>query len=185
MYDEFDNDIDWLAVYEKLAAYKDILHEGTPHEGSIPHSGRYPFGSGLAPYQREMTFNKKVNDLRKQGVSWAEIADGFGMSINQVRAKMSENNAMYKTAAFDIVKQMLDAGYERKDIAKETGMNYSTISSMIKSIEKGEERKERQILNTKAALKQVLDEGNPVDYGQGVERYLGVSQTLADRKSVV
>lgn len=177
MYDEFDKDIDWLAVYEKLAAYKDILHEGTPHEGSIPHSGRYPFGSGLAPYQREMTFNKKVNDLRKQGVSWAEIADGFGMSINQVRAKMSENNAMYKTAAFDIVKQMLDAGYERKDIAQETGMNYSTISSMIKSIEKGEERKERQILNTKAALKQVLDEGNPVDYGQGVERYLGVSQT--------
>lgn len=169
MYDE--ENIDWLAVYERLAS-SDILHKGTPHEGSIPHSGRYAWGSGLEPFRREMTFNNKVNELKKQGLSDAEIAKGFGMSINDVRAKKAANKAMWEEATAKVFREMLDAGYSVTDISKETGIKKSTITSAIKNLDK---RATNKLNIAKQALQDVLDEGYAVDYGQGVERYLGIS----------
>ena len=29
-----------------------LMHYGTPHQGSTPHSGRWPYGSGENPFQR-------------------------------------------------------------------------------------------------------------------------------------
>ena len=29
-----------------------LMHKGTPHEGMIPHSGRYEWGSGVHSFQR-------------------------------------------------------------------------------------------------------------------------------------
>lgn len=173
MYDNTDENIDWQAVYEKIAAH-DILHEGTPHEGSIPHSGRYPYGSGLEPYRKELAFNAKVNQLRRQGVTDAEIAKGFGMSINQMRAKMSANDEAWKTASQDAMEKMLEEGYSKRDIAKELDIPYPTVVSALNA---GDKRKKNKVLNTKQALQEVLDQGYAVDYGKGVERYLGVSET--------
>ena len=40
----------------------ELYHYGTPR-----HSGRYPWGSGKNPYQRNQDFLGRVNDLRKKG----------------------------------------------------------------------------------------------------------------------
>lgn len=49
---------------------KDILmHYGTPR-----HSGRYPWGSGENPYQRNGDFLSRVDELKGQGLSDTEIA---------------------------------------------------------------------------------------------------------------
>lgn len=168
----YDNEqVDWLAVYEKLAS-SDILHKGTPHEGSVPHSGRYAWGSGLEPFRHEMTFNRKVIELKKQGIPEAEIARGFGMSIDDMRAKQSQNEAAWQEATAKVFREMLDAGYSKMDIARETKIPYPTVVSAINNLDK---RKINKLELTKKALKDVLDEGYAVDYGQGVERYLGVS----------
>ena len=172
MHDEYD-EIDWLDVYEKLTSL-DICHEGTPHEGSIPHSGRYPYGSGLEPYRKEMTFNNKVNELRKQGVSWKEIAEGFGMSINQVHAKVSQNTEAWRVASSDTVAKMLEDGYSMREISTETGIPYPTVVTIANS---GEKRKETKVSNAMKAMRDTLDKGYAVDYGAGVERYLGISET--------
>lgn len=166
-----EENIDWLAVYEKLTS-QDILHEGTPHEGSIPHSGRYPYGSGLNQYQHVKDFNTEVNRLRKEGMSWAEIADGLGMSINQVRAKMTENTEIWKYQSALEFDRLLKEGYSATDVAKMTGLPSSTVYSAVKSLDK---RREMPVHNSKEMMKEVLDSGYCVDYGKGVEKYLGVS----------
>ena len=61
-----------------------ISHYGTPR-----HSGRYPWGSGETPFQHEPWFNAQVSDLRKEGMTEKEIADSFGMSINELRNRVS------------------------------------------------------------------------------------------------
>ena len=47
----------------------ELYHYGTPR-----HSGRYPWGSGENPYQRNQDFLGRVNDLRKKGMSEVDIA---------------------------------------------------------------------------------------------------------------
>lgn len=171
MYD-YDENIDWLAVYEKLAS-NDILHKGTPHEGSIPHSGRYPYGSGLEPYRKEMTFNAKVAQLRDQGIPDAQIAKGFGMSITAMKAKISQNKEEWKNATYSVIKQMIDDGYSINEISDETGLGYQTVISIRNA---GEGRASKKLANTKKALEDVLKDGYCVDYGDGVEQFLGVSK---------
>ena len=171
--DEIDG-IDWLAVYEKLTSI-DIRHEGTPHEGSIPHSGRYPFGSGLDAYQRAKTFNDEVNrKIKVEGYTWAEVAKEYGMTIDQIRAKMRVNTEMWNRGSAEAIERLQSEGYKPKDIAKQLGMQESTVRSAMANIEK---RKNTPLLNTKEALEAVLKDGYVVDYGKGVERYLGVSET--------
>ena len=177
--------IDWLAVYEKLTELQakenqmiipdenDILHEGTPHDGTIPHSGRYRWGSGLKPLQRAMDFNSQYNKLRREGLSDAEIAKGFGMSIDQMRAKKALNKEIWKSRSGAVMKEMLDHGYSVKQIALEIGIPEPTVRSAIKNIDK---RMDTPIQNTRDALKKILDEGYVVDYGKGVEQMLGVSE---------
>ena len=66
-----------------------LRHSGTPHEGPIPHSGRYPWGSGENPNQRPATFYEHVKAMRQQGLSDKEIADGMGMTIRELKARYS------------------------------------------------------------------------------------------------
>lgn len=49
----------------KLAKEEVIKHYGTPR-----HSGRYPWGSGGDPYQRNPDFLSRVETLKKSG--WKE-----------------------------------------------------------------------------------------------------------------
>ena len=62
----------------------ELEHYGTPR-----HSGRYPWGSGENPYQRNGNFVSHVKKLRTQGLTEVQIARGMGMTTSQLRAKMS------------------------------------------------------------------------------------------------
>ena len=62
----------------------ELTHYGTPR-----HSGRYPWGSGENPYQRNGNFVAHVTKLRKDGLSEVEIAKSMDMSTSQLRARMS------------------------------------------------------------------------------------------------
>jgi predicted transcriptional regulator len=107
-------------------------------------------------------------------MSDADIAKGFGMTINQMRAKITVNNETWRKYSIPIMEEMLAKGMSKTKIAEEVGLPYQTTVSILKDIDKA---KQTPVLNTKEALKAVLDEGYVVDYGKGVERYLGVSET--------
>ena len=58
----------------------ELQHYGTPR-----HSGRYPWGTGDDPEQRNKSFLGSVKDMEKQGISEAEIAKLKGMTSTQLR----------------------------------------------------------------------------------------------------
>lgn len=68
------------------------------HIGIVRRSGRYPWGSGENPYQRgSKAFLDQVSDLKKQGLSEAEIAKGLGITTTELRAaKAIAKNAKKK-----------------------------------------------------------------------------------------
>jgi DNA-directed RNA polymerase specialized sigma24 family protein len=148
---------------------KDLKHYGTPR-----HSGRYPWGSGEDPEQRNKSFLGRVDELKKKGLSEKEIADGMGLSIQQLRAKKSlAKNEIKKENIYKATK-LRDKGYSYTAIGKERGVNESVVRSWLDPV-----AKERSEANTTISnmLRKSVEEKGYVDVGSGVERHIGVSRT--------
>ncbi len=69
--------------------------EHLAHYGVKRRSGRYPWGSGGASPEstRNRDFLAEAAKLRKQGLSDAEIARGWGMTRNEFTAQRSIKRA--------------------------------------------------------------------------------------------
>ena len=100
----------------EYAAY--LMHYGTPR-----HSGRYPWGSGDNPYQRNANFRAHVLDLRHQGMSDAEIARGMGMTKNELVAAMSKARAENRAEDVAEAKRLIEKGYSQSAAARRMGIN--------------------------------------------------------------
>ena len=100
-----------------------LMHKGTPHEGLIPHSGRYEWGSGKNSFQRlDDGFTQMVRHLRKEGLSDDEIVKGLG--LNNLK-QLHEREATAKVVA------MREAGKSVADIAEETGLKQEVVRNKI------------------------------------------------------
>jgi len=100
-----------------------LMHKGTPHEGLIPHSGRYAWGSGEHSFQRlDDGFTQMVRNLRKQGLSDEEIVKGLG--LNNLK-QLHEREATAKVVA------MREAGKSVEEIAKATDLKMEVVRNKI------------------------------------------------------
>lgn len=154
-----------------------LYHTGTPHEGSIPHSGRYEWGSGENPHQHGFDFLVEVERLRKTGLSNTEIARAMGYSTGEWRAKLTNQKA--EKYAYDAgrVLKMKEKGYSNTYIAKELNISEGTVRNMLKNPEKMKD----QILDSTAdILRKSVAEKTYIDVGEGVERELGIPRTKMD-----
>lgn len=157
--------------YDDYESY--LAHYGTPR-----HSGRYPWGSGENPYQRNANFRNHVLELRKQGLTNSQIAKGMGMSQKEMMAKMSLAYSENRAADKAMVEKLRDKGYSNSAIGRRMGINESTVRSLLN--ESIQERK-NQATNTADQLERVLKEqGGYLDVGKGVEGYIGVSRYTLD-----
>ncbi|GHV42717.1 hypothetical protein FACS189490_12280 [Clostridia bacterium] len=66
-----------------------IANDILQHYGTEKHSGRYPWGSGKNPYQHSGDFLSRVEELKKQGLSEAQIAEAVGLSTTHLRIQKS------------------------------------------------------------------------------------------------
>ena len=66
-----------------------LEHYGTPHEGTVPHSGRYPYGSGKEPYAHPSDLLARISELSKQYDKETDIAKALGMSTTELRKQKS------------------------------------------------------------------------------------------------
>lgn len=159
IYEENDDDI--------------LMHYGMPRR-----SGRYPWGSGKDPYQRNVDFIGRVKQLKQQGLSEKEIAEAVGLeNSTQLRVEYSTALAMRKTHDRATIKKMLAEGKNKSEIAKEMGVNESTIRSLLNE---ESEARTNQARNTADFLKKMVDERGMIDVGGDVEKFignLGVSRT--------
>ena len=149
-----------------------LSHYGTPR-----HSGRYPWGSGDNPYQRNASFRSHVQDLKKQGMSEVEIARGMGMTTGELRAKLANARAENRAADVSQAQRLKEKGYSNVAIGKRMGINESTVRSLLN--ETIQDRADRAA-NTATILENALKEKRFIDVGLGTEGYLGVSKYTLD-----
>src|SRR3990172_3688305 len=150
------------------------------HEDSLKHigvkrrSGRYPWGSGKDGYQRGPSLRGTIKELRKQGLSEADIAKGMGMSTTEMRKKVSLERIEYRNADYTLAYRLREKGLSDTQIGERMGRNESSIRSLLNPV-----AKERSDIThiTASILKDSVAEKSYIDVGKGVEILMGVSST--------
>ena len=102
-------------------SFDELMHYGTKR-----HSGRYPWGSGENPYQHEGGIRGAYKALIAAGFTEKEIADEWGMSINELRDRKAIEKVESRNAKREKVIALSAAGKTNTEIAKELGINESS-----------------------------------------------------------
>lgn len=146
-----------------------LIHYGTPR-----HSGRYPWGSGKDSEQRNPSIRGHIKDLRKQGLTETQIAEGLGMTTTQLRAQISLEKAAQWQADSEQATRLKEKGYSNVEIGKRMGINESSVRNLLSP-----SMKERTLVteNTANMLKQQVADKKYLDVGAGIELQAGVSRT--------
>ena len=156
------------------------------HYGIKMRSGRYPWGSGEDPYQRSISFQSYVAELRKAGLSDVEIARGINAHLSDLNdgGPTKFNTADLRTAtalakgeqlAYDRarVRGMSEKGMSPTEIGRELGKNESQVRSLLKPVNEDRKAVQESVANL---IKKRADEGGYVDVGLGNEALLGISK---------
>ena len=93
------------------------------HYGIKRRSGRYPWGSGKDPYQHSGDFLARVDELKNQGLSEAEIAKAIGLTTTQLRVQKSLAKDERRSLQVDTAKSLREKGYSLNEIAKKIILN--------------------------------------------------------------
>ena len=149
------------------------------HYGTKRHSGRYPWGSGDEPYQHSGDFISRIRELEKSGLSQKEIADHFGLTIDNYRKERRAANNDRKALELERVLNLKEKGYSSYKISEITGMPERTVSEKIKADEHGL-AKLREATNTANFLKERMQTAKYLDVGIGVEKDLRISRGKMD-----
>lgn len=152
----------------------DISHVGKPHDGYVPHSGRYPWGSGKNAYQRAVDFQSHVLGLRNKGWSLNDIAAADNMTLKQLRARASIAESVIRRKLVAENRHLAEKGWSRAARARKFGVNESSIREWEK--EDIQKRKD-EALNTADMLAEQVKNYKYVEVGKGIEKMLGVSAT--------
>lgn len=146
-----------------------LMHYGTPR-----HSGRYPWGSGENPYQRNKSFLSYVKALESEGLTEKEIAKGMGMTTKEFRARRSIAKDEKRMADAAEAYRLKEKGYSTVAIGKRMGINESSVRSLLDPAK----LKNSQATDATAnALKDCMKNGGYLDIGAGTEHYMGCSRT--------
>lgn len=148
---------------------KELSHIGMPRR-----SGRYPWGSGEDPQQRNKSFLGQVDELKKKGLSEVEIAKGLGMTTSQLRARVSIASSELRKSNVAMAQKLKEKGYSNTAIGERMDVNESTVRSWLNPAI--QERSELAMA-TANMLKESVDKKGYVDVGAGAERYIGVNRT--------
>ena len=155
--------------------------ESLEHYGMPRRSGRFPWGSGKDPYQRNADFLARVEILRKEG--WEEtpenIMEEFGLTTTQYRTQKGlakDERRMLKVAT---AKSLKEDGLGPTEIARRMSerfgenINESTVRSLLDS------KSESRMLKAKETadfIKKNVDEKGMILLGTGVDVELNISK---------
>lgn len=159
-----------------------IEHYGTPR-----HSGRYPWGSGDNPYQRNRNFIARYesmrNEKRPDGKSrWTEkqIAESMGTNTTELRRKVSVARSEIWNYEFSEFQKLKDKGMSRSAIARRMDVPESTLRSWEK---KSTQDTMNRYSKNADFLEDRVKEAGFIQVGSGTEYMLpnGSTSTTLDR----
>jgi DNA-binding CsgD family transcriptional regulator len=146
------------------------------HYGILRKSGRYPWGSGGTQSQRNKDFLAYVEDMRRQGLSEAQIAKGIGISTTQLRASKSIARNEQKQQQINQAQRLKDKGYSNVAIGERMGINESSVRSLL---DPGARDKADILESTSEMLKRQVEEKKYIDVGTDVHRDLPIGDNPA------
>ena len=156
-----------------------LSHYGTPRK-----SGRYPWGSGKEHKVYEGSFLDITTQLLRT-MPQKTVADGFGVTTTQLRARRSIESNERKLAKQTEVGKLAEKGMGDSAIARRLGMNESSVRSVRASIAKN---KSDNIHTIADMLKAEVANKTYVQIGIGVEHlpHLGISANkLSDAVAIL
>ena len=146
----------------------ELTHYGTPR-----HSGRYPWGSGEDPAQRNKTLLSRIDELKRQGLSETEIASGLGMSTTELRARKKVANSERRKAEVAEAIRLKETGMSTSAIAREMGKNESSVRGLL---DKDVAERSSITENVANVLRENVENKTYIDVGAGVERWMNISE---------
>ena len=179
--DELDDIDSMFIVYEENEMDDDYLE----HYGMPRRSGRYAWGSGKEPYQHSGDFMSRVNELKKQNVTYTEadgtvltgeraIAKTLGMSTTDLRMQIRVAQHERRQLEVDKAKSLRSDGKSLDEIAQIMG--YKNDSSVRALLNENTATNKNRASNTADTLEKMLKQNKMLDVGAGVEHELGVSE---------
>lgn len=147
------------------------------HIGIIRRSGRYPWGSGATPYQRSKDFKVLLDELKSQGLTESQIAQGWGMKTPDLRAAISvSTNVIYAAdqARAVALKNKGTAVSAIAEIMLGDKSKESTVRGWLKNSERIAADSLHSVMST---LREHVHGKGFLDVGKGTELYMGISDT--------
>lgn len=157
-----------------------IVKEDTlQHYGILRRSGRYPWGSGGTQNIRNKTYLDMIKDLRSQGMTDAQIAEGFStkehpLSSKNIRAAYTIALNQQKQARISQAQRLKDKGWGYSAIGRRMNLNESSVRALLAP---GEKEKVDILTATANMLKRQVDEKGMIDVGHGVHLGLPAGST--------
>jgi transposase len=147
--------------------------EHLAHYGILRRSGRYPWGSGNQS-QRNRSFLDTVDKLKKEGMSEAQIASGFGITTTDLRAAKSIALAQQRQERIIQTERLKAKGLSNSAIARVQGRNESSVRA---DLVPGAKNKADALQTTASMLKDQVAKKKYIQIGSGVENQLGITQS--------
>lgn len=162
-------------------------HDLLMHIGVLRRSGRYPWGSGKNPMQRNKDFLGYVDEMRKKGLTDKDIVDGLNLTSKEqgfIKSKADELTTTQLRAAKAIANnavraekearamQLKATGMSNIEIGREMGINESSVRSLLDPASKA---RREQLTGTADMLRRQLDKHAYLDIGVGTENHLGIT----------
>lgn len=152
----------------------EIAEDILVHYGVKRRSGRYPYGSGEDPYQHTGDIDIRVRELKKKGMKEIDIAKDLGFeNTSALRDAVKRASHERKRLQVDRAKALRDDGLNNSQIAREMGVNESTVRSWFNENREVNQRRAEKAANR---LRDELKTKHAIDVGAGVEREMGISK---------
>lgn len=164
------------------------------HIGTKYHSGRFPYGSGLNPYQHDPDFAGFVRKLRDDGYSYKDadgtiltgdkaIAKALGLTTTTFRKLYTISKNEERSRLVSKALSLQEEGLNPSQIAVKMGFkNESSVRSLLNEDAR---RRMEQAQVTADYLKSQVDKKGMIDVGGGVETELGISRVKLDEALLI
>lgn len=147
------------------------------HYGILRKSGRYPWGSGKDEYTRSRSFQGMVDDLKKQGVPYKDMAKAMG--LDPAKFTLTQLRDTITIAKEEVVRQetyqavaLKTKGMSVQAISEKMGIPEPTVRLRIKNSEKVQKD---SLKSTAEAIRKEVDQHEIVDIGKGVNIHMKIS----------
>lgn len=155
-----------------------LEHQGTPHQGRVPHSGRYAWGSGENSYQRATSWSDTVAKYRKTGLTDTQIATKLGITTSEFRARNTIANQTIRLKNQSMIMELHEKGLGPTEISRRTGIPESSVRMNLNEQVRHNVNRMESVKND---LKELIKENPYLDVGLGSAQQLGIKENTLKR----